>query len=138
MPFFTVFIVRQLVFDASPVLILSAASHLANLAALRTWDKLSDRFINKSLLLVSAPVRILCIVTMIGASQFAQPSLVIAWPAVLHILMRCSSGRPLVGLTMGSEPANGKDREEEGYGARTSVDQDRRRRLLNPRTHSGR
>jgi MFS family permease len=95
-PFFTVFIVRQLGFDASLVLLLSAASQLANLAALRSWGTLSDRFTNKSVLLVSAPVYILCIVAMIGASQIPQRGLVIAWLAVLHLLM----GAAVAGVTL--------------------------------------
>jgi hypothetical protein len=55
-PFFTVFIVRQLRFDVSFVLVLSVVSQIANLLALRLWGTLSDRFANKSVLAVCAPV----------------------------------------------------------------------------------
>ena len=68
-PFFTVFIVRQLHFAVSFVLLLSVASQVANILALRLWGRLSDRFANKSVLAVCAPAYILAIVAMIGASQ---------------------------------------------------------------------
>ena len=51
-PFFTVFIVRQLGFDVSFVLVLSVISQSANILALRSWGALSDRFANKSVLAV--------------------------------------------------------------------------------------
>jgi MFS family permease len=97
-PFFTVFIVEQLRFDVSMVMVLSAVSQLANLLALRTWGHLSDRFSNKSVMLVCAPVYILCIVAMIGASQFTDRTSIIVWLAVLHALM----GASVAGVTLSS------------------------------------
>jgi MFS family permease len=97
-PFFTVFIVEQLRFDVSFVMVLSAVSQLANLLALRTWGHLSDRFSNKSVLLVCGPVYILCIVAMIGASQISDRQLVLVWLGVLHALM----GAAVAGVTLSS------------------------------------
>ncbi|HJO65659.1 MAG TPA: hypothetical protein QF469_09985, partial [Sphingomonas sanguinis] len=71
-PFFTVFIVRQLHFAVSFVLLLSVASQIANILALRLWGRLSDKFANKSVLAVCAPAYILAIVAMIGASQLGD------------------------------------------------------------------
>lgn len=97
-PFFTVFIVRQLHFDVSFAMVLSAVSQLANLLALRSWGVLSDRFSNKSVLLVSAPAYIIGIVAMIGASQLQDRTWVIAWLAALHLLM----GASVAGVTLAS------------------------------------
>ncbi|MDB5710332.1 MAG: transporter [Sphingomonas bacterium] len=97
-PFFTVFIVDQLGFDASMVMVLGAVSQLANLLALRGWGQLGDRFANKSVLLVCAPVYILCIVAMIGASQFGHRDLVLGWLGLLHVLM----GASVAGVTLSS------------------------------------
>lgn len=97
-PFFTVFIVAQLRFDVSLVMVLSAVSQLVNLLALRTWGHLSDRFANKSVMLVCAPVYILCIVAMIGASQFDDRALIVAWLVLLHALM----GASVAGVTLSS------------------------------------
>jgi MFS family permease len=97
-PFFTVFIVRQLGFNVSFVLVLSVVSQIANLLALRLWGMLSDRFANKSVLAVCAPVYILAIVAMIGASQFDNRTLVAAWLVLLHALM----GASVAGVTLTS------------------------------------
>jgi MFS family permease len=97
-PFFTVFIVRQLRFDVSVVMVLSVVSQIGNLAALRLWGRLSDRFANKSVLAVCAPVYILAIVAMIGASQFDNRMLVIGWLVLLHALM----GASVAGVTLTS------------------------------------
>src|SRR3546814_5945176 len=60
-PFFTVYLVRQLGYDMTIVMGLSIASQLANALALKSWGALADRFANKSVLLVAAPIDILCI-----------------------------------------------------------------------------
>lgn len=97
-PFFTVFIVRQLGFDVSLVMLLSAVSQLANLFALRPWGTLTDRFSNKSVLQVAAPAYILGIVAMIGASQSSNQAFTIGWLVFLHVLM----GASLAGVTLAS------------------------------------
>lgn len=95
-PFFTVFIVRQLRFDVSFVMVLSVVSQIANLLALRTWGMLSDRFANKSVLTVCAPAYLLAIAAMIGASQFDSRELVAGWLMVLNMIM----GGALAGATL--------------------------------------
>lgn len=97
-PFFTVFIVRQLHFNVSFVMLLGVASQVANIAALRMWGSLSDRFANKSVLAVCAPIYILAIVGMIGASQFASRDFVKLWLITLHIVM----GASIAGVTLTS------------------------------------
>lgn len=97
-PFFTVFIVRRLHFNISFVMLLSVASQVANILALRMWGRLSDRFANKSVLAVCAPAYLLAIVAMIGASQFADRELVKAWLVMLHVVM----GATIAGVTLTS------------------------------------
>jgi MFS family permease len=97
-PFFTVFIVRRLGFDVSLVMLLSAASQVANLIALRSWGTLSDRFSNKSVLLVAAPAYILGIVAMVVASQSGDRTFVVGWLTLLHVLM----GASVAGVTLAS------------------------------------
>ena len=97
-PFFTVYIVRQLGFHVSFVMVLSVVSQIANILALRSWGALSDRFANKSVLAVCAPVYILSIVAMIGASQIADRDLVKLWLIVLHLFM----GASVAGVTLTS------------------------------------
>jgi len=95
-PFFTVFIVRQLHFNVSFVLVLSVVSQIANIGALRYWGMLSDRFANKSVLAVCAPAYIVSIVGMIGASQIGDRDLVKLWLIILHLLM----GGSVAGVTL--------------------------------------
>lgn len=95
-PFFTVYLVRQLGFDMTFVMLLSVASQIANLFALRNWGALSDRFANKSVLSVAAPTYILCIVAMVGASQIATREILIAYLIVLHLFM----GAAVAGVTL--------------------------------------
>lgn len=97
-PFFTVFIVRQLHFNVSFVLLLSVVSQVANILALRLWGRLSDRFANKSVLAVCAPAYILAIVAMIGASQFGDRTLVKLWLVALHLV----TGATIAGVTLAS------------------------------------
>ncbi|HWW66175.1 MAG TPA: MFS transporter [Sphingomonadaceae bacterium] len=97
-PFFTVFLVRQLGFTMTFVMILSVVSQIANLVALRSWGVLSDRFTNKSVLLVAAPTYILCIVGMIGASQISHRDVASAYLVLLHLFM----GASVAGVTLGS------------------------------------
>ncbi|WP_181814665.1 MFS transporter [Sphingomonas aracearum] len=97
-PFFTVFIVRQLHFNISFVMVLSVVSQVANILALRLWGTLSDRFANKSVLAVCAPAYILAIVAMIGASQIGDRSLVKLWLVLLHGVM----GATIAGVTLTS------------------------------------
>jgi MFS family permease len=97
-PFLTVFIVRQLGLNISFVMVLSVVSQIANIFALRSWGALSDRFANKSVLAVCAPVYILAIVGMIGASQLADRDLMKIWLIILHVLM----GASVAGVTLTS------------------------------------
>lgn len=95
-PFFTVFIVRQLGFDMTFVMLLSVVSQVTNLIALRSWGALSDRFAHKSVLSVAAPTYILCIVGMVGASQFESSDNAAIYLVALHALM----GAAVAGVTL--------------------------------------
>ena len=95
-PFFTVFLVRQLGYAMTFVMLLSVVSQVANLAALRSWGVLTDRFTNKSVLLVTAPTYILCIVAMIGASQIGYRDGLTVYLVLLHLLM----GASVAGVTL--------------------------------------
>lgn len=95
-PFFTVYIVTQLNFDVSFVMLLNVFSQISNIFALRYWGRLSDRFSNKTVLAVCAPVYILCIVGMIGASQTADQDIAKLWLVVLHLVM----GAAVAGVTL--------------------------------------
>jgi len=97
-PFFTVFFVKQLGLNITFVVILGVISQATNVLALRSWGLLSDRFANKSVLGVAAPLFILCIAAMVGASQIHDRVWVMAYLVGLHALM----GLATAGVTLSS------------------------------------
>jgi MFS family permease len=97
-PFFTVFFVKQLGLSVTFVVVLSVVSQATNVLALRSWGLLSDRFANKSVLAVAAPLFIACIAAMVGASQIHDRSWTMAYLVALHALM----GLATAGVTLSS------------------------------------
>jgi MFS family permease len=97
-PFFTVYLLQRLGYSLSLVVGLSVLSQLTNIAFLRVWGRLSDRFSNKSILSVSGPLFLLCILawpyTTMPDKYFLTIPLVIA----IHIL----SGISMAGVTLGT------------------------------------
>ena len=98
-PFFTVFLISSLGYGMGFVMLLTIVSQLANALTLSNWGRLTDRFNNRSVLMVSAPTYIFCIVAMIGASQFAQTDSRSAWLIGLHVLMGASLGGTTLAMT---------------------------------------
>jgi MFS family permease len=99
-PFFTVYFVRELGFSMSFVLILSVVSSLANIAVVRGWGALSDRFTNKSVLSVATPLFLLCIAGMAFASEFDSIAGRAAYLVVLHVAMGAAGAG--VGIASGN------------------------------------
>lgn len=99
-PFFTVYMLRQLGFGTGFVLALTVVSQLANLAVLRAWGGISDRFSNKAALGLSAPLFIACIALTPIASQFDDRYASGAYLVALHVVMGVASAG--VGLASGA------------------------------------
>jgi MFS family permease len=59
-PFFTVYMLKSLGYSMTTVLALTIGSQLANLVALGLWGPLSDRFSNKAVLEIAAPLFLFC------------------------------------------------------------------------------
>ena len=59
-PFFAVYMLKSLGYSMTTVIVLTTASQLSNLAALGLWGNLIDRFSNKAVLKVSAPLFLFC------------------------------------------------------------------------------
>lgn len=99
-PFFTVYFVRELGFSMGFVLVLTVVSQLANVAVVRGWGRLSDRFANKSVLAVATPLYLLCIAAIAFASEFDGALLRSAYLVLLHALMGAAQAG--VGLASGN------------------------------------
>lgn len=90
-PFFTVFILKQLGFSVTMMMVLTIISQLANVWALKRWGALSDRYGFKSVLNLAAPSFLLCVAGMIGASQFESRTVTLIYLVLLHVLMGVAS-----------------------------------------------
>lgn len=99
-PFITVYIVRELGFDVSFVLLLTLASQVANIAVVRGWGKLSDRYTNKTVLSAATPLFILCIVGMAFAGELDGTAARGAYLFVLHMVMGAAGAG--VGIASGN------------------------------------
>lgn len=99
-PFITVWLLSRLGFSMGFVVCLSVVSQAANLAVLGGWGRLSDRFANKSVLGVAAPLLVACIAGLVLASQIDDPRLAAAYLLGLHVLMGMATAG--VGLASGA------------------------------------
>jgi MFS family permease len=86
-PFFTVYMLKMLDYSMMTVMTLTIASQLSNIAFLSVWGSLSDRFSNKAVLRVAAPLFLACTLawTFTGlewVQPFRFPMLL-----VIHVLM---------------------------------------------------
>ncbi|MDR3531337.1 MAG: MFS transporter [Rhodopila sp.] len=59
-PFFVIYMLKSLGYSMTTVIVLTTASQVSNLSALGLWGSLIDRFSNKAVLEISAPLFLLC------------------------------------------------------------------------------
>lgn len=97
-PFFTVYLVSQLGFDMTFVTLMMVFSQMANMLTLRKWGQLADRYSNKAVLRVCAPLFLFCIFAWIPVSLSETRTYTITLLILLHILM----GVALAGVTLAS------------------------------------
>lgn len=97
-PFCTVYLVSQLGFDMGFVTLMMVTSQLANVMILRKWGELSDRFSNKAVLRVGAPLFLLCIVAWPLVSLPQNRIAMVVLVTLLHIAM----GFTIAGVNLAS------------------------------------
>jgi len=61
-PFFTAFLLSSMHFPITNIIILTVINQLFSILTLRMWGVFSDRYSNKSIIFITAPLYILCIV----------------------------------------------------------------------------
>lgn len=86
-PFFTVYMLSRLGMAMSLVVILTTISQIMNLAVLQIWGALSDRFSNKSVLAVAAPLFVVSILGWTFTSFPGPYAVTIPLLILLHITM---------------------------------------------------
>ena len=95
-PFFTVYLLVRLEFSLSTVILFSVLSQIVNMVFLKIWGRLSDRFSNKSVLSVSGPLFLICILMWPFTTMPERYFLTIPLVVIIHIL----SGVALSGVTL--------------------------------------
>jgi MFS family permease len=99
-PFIPVYVVQQLGYDLSFVVLLAVLSQLANVATLHWWGLVADRFALKSMLAVAAPVFLACIFALPYTHTPERHDLTMPMLVVLHLLMGAAAAG--VGLGTGT------------------------------------
>ncbi|MBN8864332.1 MAG: MFS transporter [Sphingobacteriales bacterium] len=62
-PFFTVFLLRSMKVQLSYIIVLAAIGQVAGIFALRVWGRYADRYSNKTIIAICAPLYIACLVS---------------------------------------------------------------------------
>jgi len=97
-PFFTVYMLNRLELDISLIISLGVFSQITSLVFLNIWGKLSDRYSNKSVLVVSGSLFMLCILAWSFTAMPEKYILTIPILIVIHFLM----GLAISGVTLSS------------------------------------
>jgi len=97
-PFFAVYMLKSLGYAMTTIIALTVASQLSNIAALGLWGTLIDRYSNKAVLQISAPLFLVCTLgwTFTGLAWIGSATLYLL--AVIHVLM----GVATAGVALGS------------------------------------
>jgi MFS family permease len=99
-PFIAVYLAQQVGLTLGFVIFLSVASQAANLLTIHWWGALSDRFSNKSVLAVCAPVFLACIVALPYTHTPEIHTLTRPMLVLIHLLMGAATAG--VGLGTGA------------------------------------
>jgi MFS family permease len=97
-PFFTVYMLGLLGFDMTFVIVVTVISQAANLTVVRTFGQFADRFSNKSVLAVCAPLFIACIFAWTFTTLPERHAGTVPLLIVIHVLM----GVATAGVTLSS------------------------------------
>ena len=99
-PFFTVYMIRRLELSLSLIIVFSVISQTISIAFFRIWGRISDRFSNKSVLAVSGPLFIICILVWTFTTLPEKHILTIPLLVIIHIFMGIATAG--VGLAAGN------------------------------------
>lgn len=95
-PFFSVYMLTLLGYSMSLVTMLTMVSQLSTFLSLRTWGKVSDRFSNKAVLLICAPLFLFCILAWTFATMPHTHALTLPLVICLQVLL----GIAIAGVTL--------------------------------------
>ncbi|MGK9125014.1 MFS transporter [Olivibacter sp. SA151] len=85
-PFFTVFLIKSLGLPLSYIIVLGIISQLFSILTLRIWGIFSDRYSNKSIIRLSAPLYIACIIGWCFVGIYSHLYANLALLVIIYIL----------------------------------------------------
>ena len=97
-PFFTVYMLKRLQLDMSFIIVLMVIAQIMNLLFLRIWGRFTDRFSNKSVLAVSGPLFMFCILAWVFTTLPGKHLLTIPILLGIHVFAGVSNA----GVTIAS------------------------------------
>jgi MFS family permease len=88
-PFLSVYLMKTLDIALSTIIALGILSQLSSILFMRIWGRYSDKFSNKTVIRICAPVYILCIV---GWSLVGNHILTVPFLVIIHIITGLTTG----------------------------------------------
>jgi MFS family permease len=98
-PFFTVFLLRSFGVPLSYVVILGIISQVSGILTIRLWGKLADRYSNKTVIAISAPLYIGCIIAWSFVGIFAYRTISIGLLLLIYVFTGVSTSGVNLSLT---------------------------------------
>lgn len=84
-PFFTVFMLRSLELPFSYIIGLGILSQVFSILTIRTWGIFADRYSNKTIISISAPLYIFCIIAWCFVGIYTRPAANLTLLVLIHI-----------------------------------------------------
>ena len=98
-PFFTVFMMKAMGLPISYIIILSIISQLSSIMTIRIWGTFADRYSNKSIIALSAPIYIACIIGWCFVGMYSRMYINLALLVLIHIFTGISTAGINLSLT---------------------------------------
>lgn len=95
-PFFSVFMMKSVGLSLSYIIGLGLISQVSTIFSIKMWGKYADRFSNKTILSIAAPLFICCILGYLFVAQASSQAIAIAILVVIHVL----GGFSLAGVSL--------------------------------------
>ncbi len=91
LPFFVVYMMKTLALPMSNIVALGILAQLSSIFSIKLWGKYTDRFSNKTIISICAPVFIACLLSWSFTANKSMPLFSMILLAVIHILSGCSA-----------------------------------------------
>lgn len=98
-PFFTVFLLKKMGFSLSYVIVLGIISQLSSILTIRLWGTYADRYSNKTIIAICAPLYIGCFISWCFVGLYVHQYLNIILLILIYIFMGISTAGINLSLT---------------------------------------